>query len=452
MAERSIEAFRRLDDDAKDAAYQSVVSDTEILKAEVDQLRLQLAELKNATSAQPIDQLEDISRPCDDATNRQLQATENLICGLLAPVVDRLDQLEAKMRRTSSAESLCSAISIEDVSESESAKKKKPKAPKKKAPAQAESAADTAVTPDRPTKSLTNVAVSSVPQLGKDVLAWFHQMDFWFQTFKVAPSEAIPLIVSKLPSKDFMWVRYHLKTTKVTTWEQMKTAFRRRYNLDNEVAAKQKMFGASQRSGESCTDFAFRKLELIDECNYPETEAEKCRVILATLSDKPRKHYFDRRFASLDELLDSFLRFDQVVFSQPKTPALTVAAEPAQAAKVTKKASSFPLLKQDRSPPRQNADDGHFQQPLSPREKQGKQHVSPQRPSKASQNFRRSSFRHPEVRPLCLNCKKSGHFVTRCRQELTPEFLEWQQRFESTAAPTQGNDKLMPLTPARGHQ
>ncbi|CAN8023834.1 unnamed protein product [Ixodes persulcatus] len=118
--------------------------DTEILKAEVDQLRLQLAELKNATSAQPIDQLEDIPRPCDDATNRQLQATENLICGLLAPVVDRLDQLKAKMRRTSSAESLCSAISIEDVSESESAKKKKPKAPKKKAPAQAESAADTA--------------------------------------------------------------------------------------------------------------------------------------------------------------------------------------------------------------------------------------------------------------------------------------------------------------------
>lgn len=70
----------------------------------------------------------------------------------------------------------------------------------------------------------------------------------------------------------------------------MKKAFRRRYNLDNEAEAKQKMFSTSQHSGESCTDSAFHLLELIHECSYPETKAEKCKVILATLFHKARKH------------------------------------------------------------------------------------------------------------------------------------------------------------------
>lgn len=153
-------------------------------------------------------------------------------------------------------------------------------------------------------------------------------MNLWFQMFKVAPGEAIPLILCKLPPKDIMCIRYHFTTASLTMWEQMKKSFRRRYNLDNEVGEKLKMFSASQHSGESCNEYAVHKRELIDECNYPETEVEKCKVILATLFHKARKHCFDRRFPSLGELLDFFLHLDQVVFSQPKTPVLALPAEP----------------------------------------------------------------------------------------------------------------------------
>lgn len=98
---------------------------------------------------------------------------------------------------------------------------------------------------------------------------------FRFHTFKVADDVAIPLIVSKLPPKDFMWIRHHLKTAHVKTWDELTAVFRNLYNLDDEVETKENMYGASQRSGESCADIALQKLELFQQCSYPEAEAQK---------------------------------------------------------------------------------------------------------------------------------------------------------------------------------
>lgn len=237
-------------------------------------------------------------------------------------------------------------------------------------------------------------------------------------------------------------MRHHLKTADVTTWDQLKSVFRKRYNLDDEVETKQKMYGASQRSGESCTDFALRKLELIEQCSYPEAEAEKCKLILATLSQKAKKHFFDKTFKSLDQLFDSLLRFDQVSSTTGKAPALTVTVGTLKAAPPKKQ--SPPVSPSRKQPPTRS---GSSTPPTSsPRMSRNAAGMS--QPASPSHSAQRSTPQQTQVRRLCLNCKKSGHFVTRCRQPLTQQFLEWQERFTSAS---QGNDDVMPLTPVRGH-
>ncbi|KAH7942142.1 hypothetical protein HPB49_021230 [Dermacentor silvarum] len=113
----------------------------------------------------------------------------------------------------------------------------------------------------------------------------------------------------------------------IATWADVKAAFRRRYNIDCDVTSKQRMFGATQRAGESCTDFAYRKLDLMEQCNYPVLQKEKCQVIMATLSDKAKKHFFDKNFEKLNDMIDSFLRFDQISNTEENVKVL-VAVEP----------------------------------------------------------------------------------------------------------------------------
>ncbi|XP_064479216.1 uncharacterized protein LOC135392436 [Ornithodoros turicata] len=67
-----------------------------------------------------------------------------------------------------------------------------------------------------------------------------------------------------------------------------------------------------------------------------------------------------------------------------------------------------------------------------------------------SRSFRRSTNNH-EVEVLCLNCKKIGHFASRCPLPLSQEFRDWQQKFMASAtASPQGNEPLIPPMPAQG--
>lgn len=124
--------------------------------------------------------------------------------------------------------------------------------------------------------------------------------EFWFQTFKVANDvdETTSLIVSKLLPKDFTGITHQLKTVDVTTWDELKAVFCKCYKLDGVVETKQKMYGACQCTGKLCTHFSLRKLELTEQCNYPEAEADKCKLILATLPPKAKKHFSEQTFNS----------------------------------------------------------------------------------------------------------------------------------------------------------
>lgn len=435
IMEPSIESFSAMDDTAKTEAYKASVEEVRSLRDEVEEMRRQLTELK--TAASPSSQTSTVRQPPATDIEVQLQATQELIADMLSPVLCRLDQIEAGMRGASPP-----VTGNEDSDTSASGTPVKTKK-KKGSPQPGTSVkSETTGTPGKEKAPLTSVAAASLPILGKDVTAWLYQTEFWFKTFRIATDVAIPLIVSKLPPKDFMWMRHHLKTADVTTWDQLKSVFRKRYNLDDEVETKQKMYGASQRSGESCTDFALRKLELIEQCSYPEAEAEKCKLILATLSQKAKKHFFDKTFKSLDQLFDSLLRFDQVSSTTGKAPALTVTVGTLKAAPPKKQ--SPPVSPSRKQPPTRS---GSSTPPTSsPRMSRNAAGMS--QPASPSHSAQRSTPQQTQVRRLCLNCKKSGHFVTRCRQPLTQQFLEWQERFTSAS---QGNDDVMPLTPVRGH-
>lgn len=427
-----------MDDAAKAEAYKASVKEVRSLREEVEEMRRQLTELK--TAASPSSPTSTVRQPPATDIEVQLQATQELIADMLSPVLCRLDQMEARMVGASPP-----ATGNEDSDTSASGSPVKTKK-KKGSPQRGTSVkSETTGTPGREQAPLTSVAASSLPLLGKDITAWLYQTEFWFKTFKVSNDVAIPLIVSKLPPKDFMWMRHHLRTADVTTWDQLKAVFRKRYNLDDEVETKQKMYGASQRSGESCTDFALRKLELIEQCSHPEAEAEKCKLILATLSPKAKKHFFDKTFKSLDLLFDSLLRFDQVSSTTGKASTLAVTLESAGTVKAAPAKRQSPAVSPSRKQP--PAASGSNTPPTSsPRTSRNAARMSP--PASPSHSAKRSTPQQTQVRRLCLNCKKSGHFVTRCRQPLTEQFLEWQERFTSAS---QGNDDVMPLTPVRGH-
>ncbi|KAH9380466.1 hypothetical protein HPB48_008790 [Haemaphysalis longicornis] len=339
--EPSIEIFGTMDDAAKTEAYKASVEEVRSLREEVEEMRRQLTELK--TAASPSSQTSTVRQPPATDIEVQLHATQELIADMLSPVLCHLDQIEASMCGASPP-----ATGNEDSDTSASGSPVKTKK-KKSSPQPGTSVkSETTGTPGKEQAPLTSVAAASLPLLGEDVTAWLYQTEFWFKTFKVANDVAIPLIVSKLPPKDFMWMRHHLKTADVTTWDQLKSVFRKRYNLDDEVEGNQKMCGASQRSGESCTDFALRKLELIEQCSYPEAEAEQCKLILATLSPKAKKHFFDKTFKSLDLRFESLLRFNQVSSTTGKAPALTVTLESAGTLKAAPPKKQSPSV----SPPR----------------------------------------------------------------------------------------------------
>lgn len=171
---------------------------------------------------------------------------------------------------------------------------------------------------DRP----SNFAASSLPRLGKGLTAWFHQVEFWFTTFSVHEEVAMPFIISRLQAKDFSCRRHHAKVTDITTTAEVKAAFRRLYQINCGVTTKRRMFRATQRDAESCTDFAYRKLDLIKQCNYPVLQPKKCQVIMATLSTKAKKHF--EKYLNPDDMINTFLCFDQITNSEENGKVLAV--------------------------------------------------------------------------------------------------------------------------------
>lgn len=436
-----------MDDAAKASAYLSAVTEVDALKRQVSELREQITALKTQQH-----------RPMTEATVQadtpHLQVTEDLISSLLGPIVERLDRLEMK---SDSSLKTSSTADISDYSGDEPVRAR----PKRKTKRTLEPTAFQTV--DVPSKTaernLSTAAANAVPQLGEDVLAWIHQTDFWFRTYKVHSDVAVPLIVSKLPAKDFSWVRYYVNSSKITTWEDIKKAFRKRYGIGEKFTAKQLMLAATQSQNEGCADFAFRKLQLAEECQYPTTEKDKCEVIIASLLPGVKRHYFDKEFTSLDALLESFLRYDRLIASHKPVehakPKKHFAAEAEPAFSVSSgrhsSRSVLPSGNQHTGAPQRTA--------MVPPRMTGKSTAPPEsrtpptpRSPRPPRTFRRSRS-HREVQVLCLNCRKTGHFASRCPLPLTQDFLDWQQRFVSAAtSEASGNEPLMPPTPAQRYQ
>lgn len=130
------------------------------------------------------------------------------------------------------------------------------------------------------------------------------------KTYGVPDDVAVQLITSKMPSRYFASKRYQRKAEEVTTWNDGKSAFRRRCHLDKLVGAAQKMSARVPRQCESRMDYAIQKLELIDECGSSGGEQGKCDVIFASVPSQVNRSYFDRPFTSLDQLLNTFLLYD----------------------------------------------------------------------------------------------------------------------------------------------
>lgn len=450
-AQCSIDVFEQLDDAARVEAYRTAVSEAGALKTEVDQLRRELEGLKIMFS-NGHDSVKEVDAP-KPPLDPQLQASHDFFCNLLAPIVERIERLESKTREDSDAESCQSTeTSAASINLQRGSGNQRGKAKDEATLCISNSSGEDAR--DR----LSSFAASSLPHLGKDVTAWFHQVDFWFRTFSVHEEVAIPFIISRLPAKDFTWMRHHAKMVNIATWADVKAAFRRRYNIDCDVTSKQRMFGATQRAGESCTDFAYRKLDLMEQCNYPVLQKEKCQVIMATLSDKAKKHFFDKNFEKLNDMIDSFLRFDQISNTEENVKVL-VAVEPP-----TSQTTERPVLvKRSSRKSMRNRQRKESMESSGSSENQLPQKNLPQRehevkPPPRNQTyysprvFNRSQGNTSRIRKLCLNCSRSGHFVTQCRLPLTAEFLKWQEEFESTSPKEQGNDQLVTPMPASSHQ
>ncbi|SCV66046.1 hypothetical protein ANAPC5_01307 [Anaplasma phagocytophilum] len=58
-------------------------------------------------------------------------------------------------------------------------------------------------------------------------------------------------------------------------------------------------------------EYAIQKLQLVEECVFTGSQAKKCELLLESLKGKAKRMYFDKSFTSLDNVLDSFMKFDQ---------------------------------------------------------------------------------------------------------------------------------------------
>ncbi|KAH8023341.1 hypothetical protein HPB51_012155 [Rhipicephalus microplus] len=331
----SVDVFEQLNDAARVEANRSVVSEADVLRTEVGQLKSELEELK-LMILKDHDAAKDHDAP-KPPLDPQMKAIHDLLCNLLAQLVEHIEILESTthenfdVKSTTSADESIASMNLKRGLRKQQRLKTHENSDAELSPSVEESSAwmilkrgsrkqqrqDRSEAPMCTSKSedtrdrLSSFAVSSSPHLRKDLCAWFHQVDYWFRTSSVTDEATIPFITSRLPAKDFTWMRHQTKLASIGTWAGMKAAFRRRNNMDYHVTSKQRMFGGTQHAGEPCTDFAYRKLDLMEQYNYPVLQQEKRQVIITTLSPKAKKHFFDKTFRRLYDIISSFLRFDQ---------------------------------------------------------------------------------------------------------------------------------------------
>ncbi|KAH8025500.1 hypothetical protein HPB51_008986 [Rhipicephalus microplus] len=111
LAPCPVDVVKQLDDAARVEAYRSAVFEADILRTKVGQLRRELEELKLMI-------LKDNDAAKDDDASKlpfhsQMKASRNLLCNLLAPLVEPIELLELKMHENSDAGS---RLSVEESS------------------------------------------------------------------------------------------------------------------------------------------------------------------------------------------------------------------------------------------------------------------------------------------------------------------------------------------------
>ncbi|SCV66045.1 hypothetical protein ANAPC5_01306 [Anaplasma phagocytophilum] len=178
-----------------------------------------------------------------------LKAVGTLVCGFLFPVIERFNCLEAA----------CSRMNNESREEGSNQKGKHNKTSKRNEgqhrslhTEQQESVPNSSSTSESRDKGSnqrsqgkglgdtinhrvqpSTVAVSAAPSLSTEVIGWLHQVEFWLKIYGVPEDIALPLLISKLPSTDFAWMRFEFNSKKMRTWKDMQSAFRRHYNLES---------------------------------------------------------------------------------------------------------------------------------------------------------------------------------------------------------------------------
>lgn len=411
----SILEFKAMDDEAKAEAYQSALQTIAQLSAKVNSLEQRLAE--RSESPRPEQEERPTDHICADDVSSDMrriqEATQDLICGLLAPVIDRLGKLESALSGPDSHDQTVAADTAELSPRSAMATPPSFSKPK------TQDASNSTTSPTQ----LSTAALSSVPAFSRDVVTWFHQTDYWMKIYRVPDEVAVPLIISKMPSKDFAWMRHELKAERLSTWSDVKSAVRRRYHLDKPVEAAQRMYARAQRQGESCVDYAVHKLELMDECGFTSSEEERCEIILASVSSQVKRRYFDRTFTSLEQLMDSLLSYDRASSDKetPRQADKPRRSSPAPVRRLDCAAStSSPHRQEKPRPVRMPSSDAAPAKKQSPRQKSRSFVPSVKAPSQKIQSG---------IMRLCLNCKRQGHFVTRCPEPLSQEFRAWQESF-----------------------
>ncbi|KAH8027405.1 hypothetical protein HPB51_005243 [Rhipicephalus microplus] len=107
MALCSADVFEQLDDAARLEAYRSAVSEADVLRTELSQLRIVLEELK-LVILKDHDAVEDHDAP-KPPLDSHMKASHDFLCNLLAPIAEHIERLKLKMHETSDAESSTSA-------------------------------------------------------------------------------------------------------------------------------------------------------------------------------------------------------------------------------------------------------------------------------------------------------------------------------------------------------
>ncbi|KAH7938689.1 hypothetical protein HPB51_028793 [Rhipicephalus microplus] len=149
-----------------------------------------------------------------------------------------------------------------------------------------------------------------------------------------------------------------------------------------------------------------------------------------------KRALFDKIFKRLDDMISSFLRFDQTRNSEKniqilaaeecKTPPTTPSVDCRNGAKRSPRKPMRHRQCADRRESNGSSDDEVAQRKvLKGEDTKAKSQPSRQSTHSATRVFENSQGNALRVHRLCLNSSISGHFVTQCRLPLTAKLVKW---------------------------